>query len=447
MRRRLSLFIFRLICLSIFATTVAGITLYAINGGPRLNEKLRSTILAIARFPLTIKEVVSLRKNFFSPVGAKNKYQSNEVFQGLTNFHDGYLLVSNLSSNGVNEVLLINLSNNFNKKIYSSQHKQFHEYSALLRGSDPLRQSAFSSRYRIWHPHLSANGSLTFILPWNDLVSVDLQTGIQKWRVYGAFHHSIEQDHNGNYWVCGAVDSLKYNIKSQVIKRLGTSFEDQVLVQISDAGKILNEISVSDLLVSSGLEYLIFGSSNPKINYDPIHLNQITPIIKDAGIFKIGYLLISLRNLSTVMLVDPIKKAVIWHKCGPWMNQHSVFPTGVSTFSILDNHAFASGNPTEYWLADAWKTLILEHNIETGETKQIPIIDLNVNNLRIPIEGRAVMIIPNVWMIEDSSNGAVLIYKEKHLAYKWSNLYPDGSVGIVSWSRYLEAKAIPNFLK
>lgn len=113
--------------------------------------------------------------------------------------------------------------------------------------------------------------------------------------------------------------------------------------------------------MKSGLEYLLFGVSNPVCNFDPIHLNQIYPIVNDNGFFKKGLILISLRNLSTIILLDPDTGKVLFHQTGPWMNQHCVVQTKRSSIAVLDNHSLASG---EYWLDPNWKTRILEHDLD-----------------------------------------------------------------------------------
>lgn len=46
------------------------------------------------------------------------------------------------------------------------------------------------------------------------------------------------------------------------------------------------------------------------------------------------------------------------------------------------------------------------------------------------------------WIVEDCSHGTILIFKGDTLAYKWSNRYFDGTVGITSWCRYISEEEI-----
>jgi hypothetical protein len=439
-----------LISLSIFCTLGLVIvsswaTRHAIGGGQRLSTGVRKSVLALAEFPTKAKSLVGLLNNYLPPKGVSDIYSNYSEFSPGSNGISGFVLVSCVSSNGLSTVSLINLENRSRRIIeLPVNNDRLSQYSDVLIGSESRRQSSFSSRHRVWHPHLSKDGTLTYLIPWNDLISVDLKTGQEKWRVRGAFHHSIETDANGNLWVCGAVEPESILKGKFAALHSNKVFHDQALVKVSPSGKILELISVADLILNSGLEYILYGSSNPNVNFDPIHLNQITPILSDFGVFKKGQVLISLRNLSTILLVDPELQTVVWHGSGNWMNQHCVIPIGPSTFSVLDNHSFASG---EYWLNSAWRTRILTHNIETSKSSEIRFNGEYSRDFRIPIEGRALPVSSNHWMIEDCLNGTIMIFGNQKLVFKWSNLYHDGTVGITSWCRYMVSEVVPEFLR
>lgn len=446
---RLSRFV-SLISLAVFCVfglvvVSAWATRHAIYGGQRFSVGVKKSVLTVAKFPTHAKSLIGLLDNYLPPKGVSNIYSNYLEVPSDSNRISGYLIVSCSSSNGANPVLLINLSNRVSKQIFiSPKNRDVNQYSDYLIGSEPKRQSSFSSRYRVWHPYLSKEGMLTYSIPWNDLISVDLKTGQEKWRIRGAFHHSIEPNLDGDLWACGAVTPESISNPKLKQRQSNDIFEDQALVKISPSGKILQSISLADLILKSGLEYLLYGSSNPSVNFDPMHLNQITPILSDSGIFKKGQVLVSLRNISTIMLIDPDSQIVIWHGSGKWMNQHCVMPVGRSTFSVLDNHSFASG---EYWLNPAWRTRILTYNIETIKSSEVCIDSQSSRNLYIPIEGRALPINSMNWMIEDSLQGTIMIFENQRLIFKWSNLYPDGTVGVTSWCRYVNSDALPDFIK
>jgi hypothetical protein len=419
-------------------------TRHAIGGGQRFSTGVRKSVLALAEFPTQAKSLVGLLNNYLPPKGVSDIYSNYSESSPGSNVISGFVLVSCVSSNGTSTVSLINLENRSRRIIdLPVNNDRLSQHSDVLIGSEPRRQSSFSSRHRVWHPHLSKDGTLTYLIPWNDLISVDLKTGQEKWRVRGAFHHSIELDANGNIWVCGSVEPESIFKRKFTAHHSNKVFHDQALVKVSPSGKILQLISVADLILNSGLEYLLYGSSNPNVNFDPIHLNQITPILSDLGVFKKGQVLISLRNLSTILLVDPELQTVVWHGSGNWMNQHCVIPIGPSTFSVLDNHSFASG---EYWLSSTWRTRILTYNIETSKSSEIGFNGEYSRDFRIPIEGRALPVSSSYWMIEDCLNGTIMLFGNQKLIFKWSNLYHDGTVGITSWCRYIISENVPKFI-
>jgi len=135
---------------------------------------------------------------------------------------------------------------------FSINNNEPSRYIDHLIASESRRQSSFSSRYRVWHPYLSKDGALTFTIPWNDLISVEVKTGQEKWRVRGAFHHSIEPDANGNLWVCGAVEPQSISKGKSKSQHSNTVFHDQALVRVSSSGQILQLISIADLILNSG---------------------------------------------------------------------------------------------------------------------------------------------------------------------------------------------------
>ena len=419
-------------------------TMHAIGGGQRFSEGVRKSVLALAEFPTQAKSLVGLLNNFFPPKGVSNIYSNYLELASGSNRISGYFLISCISSNGANVVSLIDLSDRASKIInLPPSNDRVGQYSDYLIGSEPRRQSSFSSRHRVWHPYLSKEGILTYTIPCNDLISVDLKTGQEKWRVRGAFHHSLEPDGNGNLWVCGAVQSEAVKNPVVNIKHFNKNFEDQAIVKVSSSGKILQTISLADIIVKSGLEYLLYGLSNLGSNPDPIHLNQITPIQQESEAFKKGQLLVSLRNLSTVLLIDPVSQKIVWHRSGNWMGQHCVVPSGETRFSLLDNHSATFGG---YWLSPDWKTRIIEYDVVAGKSTQVKLSDDPIFNLQIPIEGRALPIAADTWLIEDSMRGTVIIICEKKIIFKWSNVYPDGTVGILSWCRYIPTNQVPDFI-
>jgi hypothetical protein len=94
-----------------------------------------------------------------------------------------------------------------------------------------------------------------------------------------------------------------------------------VVLKISPAkGEVLDEISVP--LALRALPGLLHRSDS----YDPTHLNDIEAVPPSlAGAFPMladGRLLLSLRNLNTLVAIDPVSKAATWAMTGNFRGQH-----------------------------------------------------------------------------------------------------------------------------
>ncbi len=415
-------------------------TRHAINGGTRFSEKQRDLVLHVAELPNKVKVALSIFRKSAHPKGGSNIYSNYIESAKSTNLLSGFLLISRLAGSGDSRVSIINLSNNVSREINIPKNvNSSGKYTDSLNGSEPYRQEANSGQQIFWHPHLSENGWLTYCTLWNDLISLDLNNMQVRWKVRGTFHHSIEVDYNGDFWACGSIQPGSIRGAKDNIKHSNNRFEDQALVKLSPSGNILKTISVADLISKSGLEYLLYGVSNPNLILDPLHLNQITPILQDDGLLLRGFLLVSLRNLSTILLVDPDSETINWHQTGPWMNQHCVLATGKSEFSVFDNHSFANGN---YWLKPDWRNRILTHDMESGKTEEVELNKKSPRRFYIPTEGRAKKIGPDIWMIEDSAGGTIMFFKDQKLIFKWSNVYKDGTVGATLWCRYIQSDTL-----
>ena len=415
-------------------------TKYSLISGRRFSNELSQTILYIANLPNKVNDLTKFLSNRFPPSGENNPYQKLFPVSSSNTNVAGYILIPYVHSNGSSRVILLNTSNQTSKEIFLFDiNKQPADYADTLVQSLGFRHSPYSSRHRVTHPYLNKDGRLYYIIPWNDLVCFNTILNKEEWRVKGAFHHSVEVDSEGNIWACGATapGSLRQNNKKLLKSQ---NFEDQAIVKISNQGKIIDSISIADLLIDGGMEYLLFGCSNPKFVFDPIHLNHVNPVNGDYGKIKKGTVLVSLRNLSTVLLIDPNSRKIEWSQTGPWMNQHCVNPIGNNSISVLDNHAFIFG-VDQYWLDPSWQTQVVTQNIEKNETKTVE-LNFKRDSIQIPIEGRSIQISPESWIIEDSVHGTIFLFHNQKIILKWSNVYPNGKVGYTSWCRFMRTEEI-----
>ena len=116
------------------------------------------------------------------------------------------------------------------------------------------------------------------------------------------------------------------------------NFKDDAITILDKNGKILFSKSVTEILIEHGYLNRIF-SQQSHIS-DPIHLNDIQPVLKDTKYFKKGDLFLSLRNLSMVILYRPSTNKIIKIIEGEFYNQHDVDILDESRISIYNNNVF-----------------------------------------------------------------------------------------------------------
>jgi len=248
------------ICLSLVWVTSAWATRHSLHGGTRFPENIRKTILRLADFPSKVKSVFEIINFRLPQSGVSNLYDHIKVLDNKSKPVSGFIIIPYCTPNGKSKVSLFSLANGTLKDIYEiKNYDSSMEYSDTLVGSESQRHSLVSSQNAIYSPLVKKNGKMFYLHSHNDLVAVDLLTGRILWMIKGAFHHSIELDSNGSIWTCGSIDSQTPTDERLNFGFRKFSFEDQVLVNISEDGKILASISVAKLISKSKLEHLLYG--------------------------------------------------------------------------------------------------------------------------------------------------------------------------------------------
>ena len=123
------------------------------------------------------------------------------------------------------------------------------------------------------------------------------------------FHHSIEEDSDGNVWI--STYKFPYSLPSNYVGDNFENFYDDTLVKISPKGIVLYEKPISEIFIENGLEYLLFSVGNSQFNMDPIHINDIQPVLEDSNYWKKGDLFLSPRQLNAIIHYRPNTNKVI----------------------------------------------------------------------------------------------------------------------------------------
>jgi hypothetical protein len=184
------------------------------------------------------------------------------------------------------------------------------------------------------------DGDLVYNYEFLGLVRLDL-CGDVVWRLPYRTHHSIHKDDDGDLWVSGMIDRVSADAR---FSNHVPEFVEPMVLEVSQDGKIKTEISILELLSENGLSGLLYMSAkNPEdtsVTGDTLHLNDVEPFpsAMQPGLFGPGDLLISLRNIHTVLVFNAATRKIKHVWAGAFVRQHDPDFVDGNTISVFDNN-------------------------------------------------------------------------------------------------------------
>jgi hypothetical protein len=144
-------------------------------------------------------------------------------------------------------------------------------------------------------------------------------------------HHDQERIFNGNTLI-----TCSKEIRVAAISK--NSLKDDCVIEVDGSGKIVWEWQTADhfdeLGLSAEAQATISAGREVKGGWDWAHVNAASPIPANTGHsdprFKPGNVMISYRNLNTIVVVDRESSKIVW-KAAITIGQHNVhmLPAGV----------------------------------------------------------------------------------------------------------------------
>jgi hypothetical protein len=208
---------------------------------------------------------------------------------------------------------------------------------------------------------------------------------------------------------------------------------------VSLDGKIKKEYSVTDILLKNNYRALVYGVG--RFETDRIHLNDAQPILKASSGAEIGDIALSIRHLSTILLVQPRTGKIRWLKTGPWLSQHDVNPLDDGRYSILGNDIIRKQDNSQVFVEDGMSNIyvfdpmdgdiVLPYSRVMADEK---IATGSSGRLRILANGDA--------FIEESDKSRVMRISENKVRWEYVNSISPDTVGAVHWTRYISEKEI-----
>jgi arylsulfotransferase ASST len=170
------------------------------------------------------------------------------------------------------------------------------------------------------------------------------QCGKVVWRLPYRTHHSLSLDDQGNIWAPGLVWRRE---KVARFPNYEPPFSDYTIVEVSPDGRIVRELSVLDVLLQNGLTGLLHMSTlderSTVVSGDTLHLNdvEIFPSSLTPGVFEAGDVMISLRNINTILVFDPSTLRIKFMTVGHVLRQHDPDFVDGNTISVFDDNNLA----------------------------------------------------------------------------------------------------------
>ncbi|MEM6534637.1 MAG: arylsulfotransferase family protein [Pseudomonadota bacterium] len=343
-----------------------------------------------------------------------------------------YILISRYDGNQKRSG--IDLVDEATKEIVHSQWfsdvKAF-EYDVRYPGFQD-QVTADPSTMRLIHPLLTEDGGTVLHFTNSPLYRLDA-CGNEVWRNTSfAFHHSLEQDHAGNFWVPGTgLDPLNtdgFDPKMTTFE----NFRNDHLVQVSPDGETLFAKSVLDMLAENGLYNRVYNYISYKP--DPIHLNDVQPVLDDGAYWKRGDVFLSIGHLNMVVLYRPSEDRLIWWSQERTMYQHDVDIIDSQRISIFDNRR-TYGAAGMYTLSH---NELLIYDFETDTLS--PVFGDQFDALAIETISQGLV----HWgpdasvMIEETNSGRLVkLNPGGDVAWQYANRADNGTPYTLNWSRYV----------
>ena len=416
------------IVLGIFFTIGFGLLVRQELVGDTKAGSISKAALFLAEIPINLKNMVTAKAG----LADEQRFPDKNGFSGRPLDQQAYLLLSRYDGDRTESVVeLIDLTN---FEVLHSWNPNIAEINSLVDTSNPefryLDRDSNEKRYAIYHPLPDSDGSLVFHSNGSPLVKIDYCSDLVWQNQDDKYHHSIEFDAEGNVWV--PTHMYPYAIDQEFVGSDVDNYYDDAITKVSPAGKVLFQKSLSEILIRNNMKHLLFHSF--PFHHDPIHLNDIQPVLKDGAYWKTGDVFLSLRNLSMIILYRPSTDKIIWISQWDTLNQHDVNILNDHQISVFDNKVMGYFNNK----AVDGHNEVAVYDFSTNQYTKYLNESLLDHDVRTPFEGRSRILANGDLLVEETNFGRTL-YFDSNGSLRWEhvNRASNGALYVVVWSRIL----------
>ena len=338
----------------------------------------------------------------------------------------GYLLLSRYDGDDERSyVELVDLNQQAVLHRWAPDINAFHAQAKPETNLIDITVDKEQKRMLIRHPYALEDGGL-LIKSVTPLYRTDACSKLVWVNDEDIFHHAIEPDSDGTIWAQTHREPPTIDHVRQ------STFHDDAIAHVTLDGKILSNRSVSDIFLANDMPNFVFGFQ--EYNDNPIHLNDVEPVLEDGPFWKKGDLFLSMRTPSMIALYRPSTDKIVWYQIGPWIHQHDV--------DVVDDHRIAVYNNNDASYIDRWgQDNTVEVNIvdfETGETTSPWREPLNRLDVRARTEGLMTVLPENDLFLEEQNYGRIFRMKaDGEIVWEFVNRAEMGRIFRLGWSRLL----------
>jgi hypothetical protein len=409
-----------------------------------------SFLKTISKASLFLIEIPANIKAYFSdtttwPLRVQDRFPDLKGgFSGEPLDFDSFLLLSRYDED-INESL-VELVNLKNFKTVHTWNVDIDKIFKKIANNDTLgiwnklMVNNNNSRFRYTAILDNQDGSLIFH-NGSPLIKVDQNSNLVWYKDDIYYHHSIEKDADGNYWVGSSY--FPFKIDSKYVGNTFGKYGNNGIRKISKNGEILYDKSIGEIFMENSLDYLLYsvGKERQFIS-DPIHLNDIQPVIKDSKYWKKGDVFISIRNQSMVMLYRPLTNQIKWIGKGKYFRQHDIDIINDNKISVFNNNwkTFYSGASVD------GSNEVIIYDFSKNEYSKFLNEAMIKNSIRTPEEGSAEILPGRGMLVEETEYGRLLFFNpDGSIKWTYLNRSSSGAVSLVTWSRILYKDKDINF--
>ena len=247
------------------------------------------------------------------------------------------------------------------------------------------------------------------------------------------FHHTFYVNEIEKYiWAIGCSKNSKLDKKY-----LSEGFCDDSIIKIDlDTGKIIEEISITQIMIDAGIHNHLFIGRMDRPAPDPLHINDVEEVKIDTKFYNKKDLFLSLGHANMVLLINPSTKKILWKLHDKLFHQHDVDIINNEKIAIFNNNRIYTNKDQTYKNNE-----INIFNFTNNELSSPYEKVLSKNDVRTISQGLMEITEYGVFVEEQNSGRYIFFKKDGEVVFEYINKSENNSdVYRVHWSRLITDK-------